>query len=117
MESVEDRIDRANAAMRQQFVREFDCIPGSEAPEGALILEYRGESFAPAWQLAPEGDLWPIWRRVMAALPDDLTPWQKAFWAVSSNEALDGPCPLDLFETGDERLVDAARRACELPVG
>lgn len=45
-------------------------------------------------------------RRLVAALPDDLTPWQVAFWFAAGNEWLDGAAPQDSLD--DPAVLTAA---------
>jgi len=56
-------------------------------------------------------------KRVLDALPDDMTPWQTAFWLVSPSSALDGGLPLDAIRGSDERVVDAARNEASEIIG
>ena len=68
----------------------------------------------PAFQFE-DGAPRPVVRDVLAALPDGMTSWQKAFWFASGNGWLDGEEPQRRLNDG-ERVVDAARRLSE-PAG
>ena len=50
--------------------------------------------------------------QVLAALPAEMTLWQKAFWFASGNGWLDGDEPQRRLDDG-ERVVEAARRLAE----
>ena len=51
----------------------------------------------------------PVVADVLAALPADISPWQTAFWFVSSNSWLGGPTPLSFLRTEPRWIIDAAR--------
>ncbi len=53
---------------------------------------------------------------ILAALPRDITPWQKAFWFASGNGWLDGDKPEQRLDDVS-KVVDAARRLTNLAHG
>lgn len=50
----------------------------------------------------------PVVAQILAILPQDMTPWQVAFWFVSSSSWLGGPAPLSIIDTDPESVVGAA---------
>ncbi|HEV2363282.1 MAG TPA: hypothetical protein VGS12_03685 [Caulobacteraceae bacterium] len=64
-----------------------------------------GREVYPAFQFT-EGRPRPVIARVLAALPEDMTGWQAAFWFTSVNGWLDGKAPLDRL--GDASAVVSA---------
>ncbi len=65
----------------------------------------------PAFQFL-DGQPHTCLRDVLAALPTDMTAWQKAFWFASGNGWLDGDQPQRRLNDA-EQVVDAARRLSE----
>ena len=136
LESVERDIDEDNAEARRDFMATVPTLDSAEVHRrsgrrGAAVAQtahewkragrilgvpFDGRDAFPAFQFQ-EGRPRPIMRRVLAALPGDLTPWQRAFWLTSATDDLGGAAPSDLVKAGDERVVEAARQAYEIPYG
>jgi hypothetical protein len=134
---VEAEIDADNAEMRRDFLTEFEMLTSAEVHDRAgygglnkaqtangwkragrvLGVPHRGRDLFPAFEFDRDGQPWPMLAQVLAALPDDLSPWQRAFWLVAPLDALGGAAPIELVRAGDARVLDAAARAGALPVG
>ena len=71
----------------------------------------RGSELYPAFQFR-EGQPHPAVTKILRELPKRMSPWQIAFWFISSNGWLRGAAPADRL--GDEEaVVKAARRESE----
>lgn len=134
---AEARIDLRNAEKRKEFLDEFVVIDsarvhelsgntGSNAAQTAAVWRKANRIFGlpvgqrmvyPAFQFDDGGKPYPLMKRVLDALPDDMTPWQTAFWLVSPSSALDGGLPIDAIRRGDERVVEAARNEASEIIG
>lgn len=126
--AAEVRIDLRNAEKRKEFLDEFAVIDstrvheisgntGSNPSQTAAVwrkanrilgLPVGQRTVYPAFQFDEGGRPYPLMKRVLDVLPDDMTSWQTAFWLVSPSSALDGGLPLDAIRRGDESVVDAA---------
>lgn len=135
--AAEARIDLRNAEKRKEFLDEFAVIDsagvheisgntGSNPSQTAAVwrkanrilgLPVGQKTVYPAFQFDEGGRPYPLMKRVLDALPDDMTPWQTAFWLVSPSSALDGGLPLDAIRRGDEGVVDAARNETSEIIG
>lgn len=135
--AAEARIDLRNAEKRKEFLDEFAVIDsakvheisgntGSNPSQTAAVwrkanrilgLPVGQRTVYPAFQFDEGGRPYPLMKRVLDALPDDMTPWQTAFWLVSPSSAFDGGLPLDAIRRGDERGVDAARNEASEIIG
>lgn len=81
--------------------------------EGRIFAVRRGGvDLYPAFQFADGAPLKAM-ASILASLPEDLTPWQIAFWFASGNGWLDGETPQDRLNTPD--AVVAAARQLENP--
>jgi hypothetical protein len=134
---VEAQIDADNAEMRAAFLEAYPALDsatlharaghtGRNAAQTAASWKRAGRIFAvthkgrdlfPAFQFDADGRPLPLVRDLLAALPGDLTPWQRAFWLASPSDELDGDLPVDRLRAGDPRVVEAARGAGRLPIG
>jgi len=132
---IESELELDNAQLRAQYlkatkllssaqVREMSGLEPKNKSEPAsrwkreqklFSVPYKGMELFPAFQFR-DGKPRPCIEKVLAALPDDFTPWQIAFWFASGNGWLDGASPVDHLEQTDE-LVVAANHAAELAVG
>ena len=79
-------------------------------------VHHRGAEHFPAFQFRDDGRPRPAVRAVLAALPHRLTPWQRAFWFVSTNGWLDGKAPADVLGHA-EAVVAAAEHEAEDVMG
>lgn len=134
---VEAQIDADNAEMRAAFLEAHPALDsatlharaghaGRNTAQTAASWKRAGRVFAvshrardlfPAFQFDADGRPLPLVREVLAALPGDLTPWQRAFWLASPSDELDGELPVERLRAGDPRVVEAARGAGRLPIG
>lgn len=78
-------------------------------------VHHRGTEYFPAFQFR-EGRPHPTVKAALAALPAHLSPWQRAFWFVSTNGWLGGKAPTDLLDDS-ETVIAAARREGQEVVG
>lgn len=135
--AAEARIDLRNAEKRKEFLDEFAVIDsakvheisgntGSNPSQTAAVwrkanrilgLPVGQRTVYPSFQFDEGGRPYPLMKRVLDALPDDMTPWQTAFWLVSPSSALDGGLPLDAIRRGDEGVIDAARNEASEIIG
>lgn len=135
--ATEARIDLRNAEKRKGFLDEFAVLDstrvheisgntGSNPSQTAAVwrkanrilgLPVGQRTVYPAFQFDEGGRPYPLMKRVLEALPDDMTPWQTAFWLVSPSSALDGRLPLDVIRRGDEGVVEAARNEASAIIG
>lgn len=135
--AAEARIDLRNAEKRKEFLDEFAVIDstrvheisgntGSNPSQTATVWRKANRILGlpvgqrivyPAFQFDEGGRPYPLMKRVLGALPDDMTPWQTAFWLVSPSSALDGGLPLDAIRRGDEGVVAAARNEASEIIG
>ncbi|MCY3859240.1 MAG: hypothetical protein OXG25_10085 [Gammaproteobacteria bacterium] len=76
-----------------------------------LGIRVQGRDFYPDFQFE-DGSPRPIMKRILEALPDHLTAWQKVAWFASGNGWLDGAAPQDCLEEGDS-VVAAARQLAD----
>lgn len=131
LDSIEARIDLANAELRRDFLAAFPVVEAAVVHDRAghksankaqtaatwrradriLGLPYDGRIVYPLFQFDDDGRPWPLVQPTLKALPADRSAWQRAFWLVSPNEWLDERTPADALRAGDERVVDAAGHA------
>ena len=69
----------------------------------------------PRFQFA-DGYPLPVIKEVLKCLPDDMTPWQIAFWFRSGNGWLDGRSPEEALDDEDG-VLNAAERLREPAIG
>lgn len=116
-----------NAAIRQRFMREVETITSTQVAARAgheaknrhqtaarwksdkrvFAVPYQGQDRFPTFQFDGEGKPRPVIREVLAVLPEIMSPWETAFWFVSSNSWLGGPAPRDHLDD-TAALVEAA---------
>ena len=134
---VEARIDASNAALRTEFLKDYPVLDSAQVHERAGLtgsnksqtvntwrqkgwiigLPIRNKIGYPAFQFDADGRPFALVPPVLKALPRDYTPWQKVFWMVSAQEDLDGKTPVEALLAGDDRVIEAAAHADELPAG
>ncbi len=71
-------------------------------------VHHRGAEYFPAFQFR-DGRPHPTIKKALAALPEGLSPWQTAFWFVSTNGWLGDRAPADMLDD-PESVVAAARQ-------
>ena len=129
-------IEQDNAELRARYMREVPAWtaarsrallsgpkpgnpsePASRWKREKRIFAVRGGRtlLYPCFQFA-DGLPLPVIGKALKRLPDDMTPWQTAFWFRSGNGWLDGRAPQEAL--GDEdRLLEAADRMREPAIG
>jgi hypothetical protein len=132
--AVRAGIDADNADARVRFMQEVACLTSAQLAEQlghaaknksqtasrwktdgkAFSVPWRGREEYPAFQFR-DGRPLPVIAAVLSALPDAMTPWQIAFWFVSSNPWLDGKAPCAMLSDA-EAVVRAARQEDEAVV-
>lgn len=133
---IDRELELDNAKLRAEYLREVPVYTATDIHElmhGARLRNpsepasrWRREKkvFAvragrnqlfPRFQFA-DGHPRPVIREIMRRLPDDMTPWQTAFWFWSGNGWLDGKSPADALGDRD-RVLEAASRLREPAVG
>ncbi len=134
---VEAKIDADNAEMRAEFLAAYPVIEsaaiharaghqGRNTAQTAAAWKRSGRIFSlpcqgrdvfPVFQFDADGQPLPLLKEVLAALPADLSPWQRAFWLVSPADELEGRPPIDLIKASEAQVTLAAREAGRLPIG
>lgn len=76
-------------------------------------VHHRGTEYFPAFQFR-DGRPHPTIKRVLAALPDGMSPWQRAFWFVSTNGWLGDKAPAGMLDDPDAVIAAAKREAQEV---
>lgn len=125
---VEESLAFDNLAARRRYLSENPTLTSGQihrasglgshnTSEPASRWKNEGRTFAvrlgrrdlyPAFQFV-DGKPHAVLRDVLAALPTDMTAWQKAFWFASGNGWLDGDEPQRRLNDGAD-VVEAARR-------
>ena len=133
--AVRTEIEGDNAAARVHFMETVPCYTNAQLfdlvghaaknrnatgsrwkSDGRVFsVPFQGKEYYPAFQFQ-DGRPHPTIAAILSALPEGMSPWQIAFWFVSSNPSLDGEVPsrglADL-----EALVQAAKKEDEAVVG
>jgi hypothetical protein len=76
-------------------------------------VHHRGTEYFPAFQLR-DGRPHPAIKKALVALPENLSPWQRAFWFVSTNGWLNDKAPMDVLDDIDAVAAAAARERQEV---
>lgn len=123
-----------NTAIRQRFMHEVETITSAEvagragheaknrhqtaarwkAQARVFAVPYQGQDRFPTFQFDADGKPLPLIKRVLEVLPANRTPWQTAFWFVSSNSWLGGPAPRELLDDEAAVLEAAAHESDEI---
>lgn len=133
---VDRELEQDNAELRARYLRETPTYTAADIHELMHGSKLRNSSepasrwkrekrvfavrlgpaqFFPQFQFA-DGYPLPVIREVLKRLPDDITPWQIAFWFRSGNGWLDGRPPEEAL--GDENgVLTAADRLREPAIG
>jgi hypothetical protein len=81
---------------------------------GAVFsVQHRGTEYFPAFQFR-DGRPHPTVGETLAALPERLSPWQRAFWFVSTNGWLGDRAPANLLDDRDAVVAAAAHEREEV---
>lgn len=133
--AVRAEIDAENAAARIRFMETIPCLTSAQLADAlghgaknksqtasrwkaegkAFSVPWRGREEYPAFQFR-DGRPLPVIAEVLARLPRGMTPWQKAFWFVSSNPWLDGKAPHAMLAE-EEAVVQAAEQEAAAVIG
>jgi hypothetical protein len=127
-------IEIDNARERARFLSDVVCLSGNEIAQSAgqaadasltasrwkqqgriFSVPSRGSELYPAFQFR-EGQPHPMVAKILRELPKQMSPWQIAFWFISSNSWLRGAAPADRLDD-DEAVVKAAHRESEPIIG
>ena len=133
---VDRELEQDNAELRARYLREVptytaadihELMHGSKlsnTSEPASRWKREKRVFAvragparlfPRFQFA-DGYPLPVIKEVLKRLPEDMTPWQIAFWFRSGNGWLDGRSPEEALGDGDG-VLNAAERLREPAIG
>lgn len=132
---VEADLDVDNAKLRAEYLQETRLLTAAQVRaasglkprnnsepasrwkrEGRLFAVRRsGMDLYPAFQFI-DGAPHPAVRKILGALPRDMTGWQTAMWFASGNGWLGGDEPQTRL-SDPEAVVDAARKLAEPAVG
>jgi len=123
-----------NTAIRQRFMHEVETLSSAEVATAAgheaknrhqtaarwkaqarvFAVPYQGQDRFPTFQFDADGKPLPLIKKVLEVLPASRTPWQTAFWFVSSNSWLGGPAPRDMLADEVAVLEAAAHESDEI---
>jgi hypothetical protein len=128
-------IETDNARERARFLSDVACLTSEEIAQNAGHQAVNGSVTASSWkqqgrifsvssrssELYPafqfrEGQPHPAVAKILRELPKRMSPWQIAFWFISSNSWLRGAAPADRLDD-EEAVVGAAHRESEPIVG
>ena len=132
---VDEYLEQDNAELRAQYLQEVPCFSATEIRamlpnppkntseptsrwkcDSKVFAVPRGNSdLFPAFQF-DHGQPLPVIRKILSALPKDMTPWQIALWFASGNGWLDDACPQDTLSDAGA-VIDAANRLNDPVVG
>ena len=133
---IDEELDRDNAALRADYLKSMPCYTGAQiranvrkAPpknksepasrwkrEGRIFaIQDRGVDLFPQFQFQ-DGDPRKVIAKILAALPEDMSVWQIAFWFASGNGWLDGDAPQDKL-TNESAVVAAAAELNNMAAG
>lgn len=127
-------IEADNAAARVRFMTEVETLTSDElaalaghaasnrsatgsrwkAAGRVFSVLFRGTERFPAFQFE-DGQPRPAIAVILRALPVEMTPWQRAFWFVSSNPWLDGRVPREMIDS--DAVLAAAHQEGEPVAG
>ena len=115
---------KKNAELRARYLRTTELYTAEDIQGPSAEWKREGRVFAiqdgekdlfPAFQFA-DGQPLPIIQKILEALPEDLTPWQTAFWFQSANGWLDGKTPQECLKNESE-VIYAAEQLGNLAAG
>ena len=132
---VKTELDIDNARLRADYLQETPCLTAAQVHaasglnprnrsepasrwkrEGRLFAVRRsGIDLYPAFQFE-DGAPRPVIKKILAALPNDMTGWQIAMWFASGNGWLGGDEPQERL-TDPDAVIDAALKLADPAVG
>lgn len=133
--SINAEIDAANAKARHHFIDDVPTLTAEEINRNAGSKARNQHQTASRWKADRKIFSVPFQRKerfpcfqfkdgrpiaaiatILDALPNDMSPWEIAFWFVSTNGWLDDKAPADCLDKPDE-VIEAARLESEDVVG
>lgn len=133
---VDDEIELDNAELRATYLLETKSYTASDIrarstkakPKNpsepasrwkrenrVFAIRHAGSDLFPCFQFADGAPL-PVIKKILTKLPEDMTPWQIAFWFASDNGWLDGKAPQNAL-SDMEGVVNAAEQMNETAIG
>lgn len=133
---VDEELERDNAELRADYIKNTECYSAMQirlllnqnAPKNPsepasrwkrekriFALSHGNSDLFPAFQFSDGAPLASM-KKVLAALPKNLTPWQIAFWFASGNGWLNGATP-ELSLADGNSVIEAAMRLEAIAVG
>ena len=123
------RIARKNAEMRAAYLQttklytaeDIRALNPSESStkwkrEGRVFaIQHDGKDLFPVFQFA-DGKPLPIIKEILKVLPEDMSPWQTAFWFESGNGWLGGEVPQECLKN-ESKVIDAAEQLSKPMIG
>lgn len=133
--SVSAEIDASNAEARVRFMRNVSTMSAEEvttasgsvarnrsqtasrwkAEKKIFSVPWQGSERYPAFQFK-DGRPLPVIGEVLRNLPRTMSPWEIAFWFVSTNGWLDGAAPRERLADAPD-VIQAAKRESEAIIG
>ncbi len=134
LEKHRKNLEKANEDLQKMFCEMHILLEGKEVLEEwkesskqsleslrrenqVLGLPINGKVRYPAFQFGKDGKPYSRIQEVLAAIPRELTDWERAYWLVSPNDLLGWKTPISAIESDDASVVAAAKHAGSLPVG
>ena len=126
---IDREIERENDEMRATYLKTTKLYTAEDiralnpsAPsakwkrEGQVFAIQDGEKdLFPAFQFA-DGKPLPIIQKILKALPEDMSPWETAFWFESSDGWLGGKTPQECLKN-ESKVIDAAEQLAKPEIG
>ncbi len=124
MKTIDERIWDDNLRMRKEYIADSSFSEVDEFDPNQLKLwrknkllfsvsDQQGNELFPSFQFENEKPLEVI-SRVLKRFPDDMTPWQTAFWFSTFNGYLDGKIPQECLNDIDGLLFAAEEEAAKI---
>ena len=121
---IDLEIERDNAELRATYLQTTELYTAKDIQgpstkwkrEGRIFaIQDDGKDLFPAFQFA-DGQPLPIIKKILEALPEDMSPWQTAFWFESGNGWLGGEVPQECLKNESD-LIDAAEQLAKPMIG
>ena len=121
---IDLEIERDNAELRATYLRTAELYTPEDIQGPSTKWKHEGRVFAiqdggkdlfPAFQFA-DGKPLPVIKKILKALPEDMSPWETAFWFESSNGWLGGKTPQECLKN-ESKVIDAAEQFAQPMIG
>ena len=121
---IDLEIERDNAELRTRYLRTAELYTPEDIQGPSTKWKHEGRVFAiqdggkdlfPAFQFA-DGKPLPVIKKILKALPEDMSPWETAFWFESSNGWLGGKTPQECLKN-ESKVIDAAEQFAQPMIG